>query len=122
MEVSMKFTLMISIIPLILTANNEMELFYLKNACNACHGMYGEGMGASPRLQGKKEAVLLRRLKDLQKGKTRSAFGTIMISFAKSLDENQTIDMAKYLSTMKKVIPKERYEHDSFDNTGDGSS
>jgi len=45
-----------------------------------------------------------------------------MISFAKSLDENETAMMAKYLSTMKKTIPKERYEHDSFDNTGDGSS
>jgi len=45
-----------------------------------------------------------------------------MISFAKSLDENETAMMAKYLSTMKKTIPKERYEHDSFNNTGDGSS
>ena len=79
-------------------------------------------MGGSPRLQGQREDVLLRRLKDLQNGKTRSAFGTIMISFAKSLDENETVMMAKYLSTMKKTIPKERYEHDSFDNTGDGSS
>ena len=118
----MKHTIILIAIPMILSANNNMETLYLQNACNACHGMYGEGMGASPRLQGKKEALLLRRLKDLQRGKTRSAFGTIMISFAKSLDENQTIEMAKYLSTMKKVIPKERYEHDSFDNTGDGSS
>jgi len=119
----MKKTILIfTLLGIGLFAGEEMELFYLKNACNACHGMYGEGMGASPRLQGQKEAVLLRRLKDLQKGKTRSAFGTIMVSFAKSLDENQTIEMAKYLSTLKKVIPKERYEHDSFDNTGDGSS
>jgi len=107
---------------LILSASSDMESLYLQNACNSCHGMYGEGMGASPRLQGKTKEVLLRRLKDLQQGKTRSAFGSIMISFAKSLDENQTIEMAKYLSTMKRVIPKERYEHDSFDNTGDGSS
>jgi len=84
--------------------------------------MYGEGMGASPRLQGQKEAVLLRRLKDLQKGKTRTAFGTIMISFAQSLDENETAEMAKYLSSMKKIIPKDRYEMDNDDNTGDGSS
>ena len=118
----MKSIFALSFISLFLSANSEMELLYLQNACNACHGMYGEGMGASPRLQGQKEAVLIRRLKDLQQGKTRSAFGTIMISFAKSLDENQTSEMAKYLSTMKKVIPKERYEHDSFDNTGDGSS
>lgn len=118
----MKQLILLPVTSFILFASNDMESLYLQNACNACHGMYGEGMGASPRLQGQKEAVLLRRLKDLQRGKTRSAFGTIMISFAKSLDENQTIEMAKYLSTLKKVIPKERYEHDSFDNTGDGSS
>lgn len=117
-----KTLLLFTLLGTALFANEEMETLYLKNACNACHGIYGEGMGASPRLQGQKEAVLLRRLKDLQHGKTRSAFGSIMISFAKSLDENQTMEMAKYLSSMKKVIPKERYEHDSFDNTGDGSS
>ena len=71
------------------SANSDMEALYLKNGCNGCHGMYGEGMGASPRLQGIREHVLLRRLKDLQNGKTRSAFGTIMISFAKALDENR---------------------------------
>jgi len=118
----MKKVLLLTTLTLTLYASDAMEAFYLQNACNACHGMYGEGMGASPRLQGQKEAVLLRRLKNLRKGKTRSAFGTIMISFAKSLDENQTIEMAKYLSTMKKVIPKDRYELESDDNTGDGSS
>ncbi|HIP18203.1 MAG TPA: c-type cytochrome [Sulfurovum sp.] len=118
----MKKQLLIPLFGMTMFAHADMATLYLKNACNSCHGMYGEGMGASPRLQGQREEVLLRRLKDLQNGKTRSAFGTIMISFAKSLDENETIEMAKYLSTMKKVIPKERYEHDSFDNTGDGSS
>jgi len=118
----MKQLFFLSVTSLILFAAGDMESLYLKNACNSCHGMYGEGMGASPRLQGQREEVLLRRLKDLQKGKTRSAFGSIMISFAKSLDENQTIEMAKYLSKLKKVIPEERYENDSFDNTGDGSS
>ena len=118
----MKYSIILIGIPFILSANAEMESLYLKNACNSCHGMYAEGMGASPRLQGKKEVVLLRSLKNLQKGKTKSAFGSIMISFAKTLDENQTIQMAKYLSSLKKIIPKERYELDAYDNTGDGSS
>lgn len=83
--------------------------------------MYGEGMGASPRLQGKREAVLLRRLKDLQNGKTRSAFGTIMISFAKALDENQTIQMAKYLSNLKTQVNDDRYEIE-YTPEGDGGS
>ena len=118
----MKKLLLFSAFSMTLYASGDMATLYLKNACNACHGIYGEGMGATPRLQGQREDVLLRRLKDLQQGKTRSAFGTIMVSFAKSLDENQTIEMAKYLSKMKKIIPKDRYELDSYDNTGDGSS
>jgi len=117
----MKKLLLLSTFSLILFAAEDMRSLYLKNACNSCHGMYGEGIGAAPRLQGQREDVLLRRLKDLQRGKTRSAFGTIMISFAKSLDENQTVEMAKYLSTMKKIIPKDRYEMED-DNAGDGTS
>ena len=98
-----------------------MEALYLKNACNSCHGMYGEGIGASPRLQGIREPILLRRLKDLQQGKTRSAFGSIMISFAKSLDENQTKEMANYLSTLETKIDDERYDIE-YDPAGDGGS
>ena len=103
------------------TNNERMEMLYLKNACNSCHGIYGEGMGATPRLQGKKEAILLRRLKALQQGKTRSAFGGVMVSFAKALDENQTIEMAKYLSTLTTKIDANRYEIE-YDPAGDGGS
>jgi cytochrome c553 len=102
-------------------ANSEMETLYLKNACNSCHGMYGEGMGASPRLQGVREEILLRRLKDLQAGKPRTAFGSIMISFAKILDENQTKEMAKYLSNLKTNVDDERYDIE-YDPAGDGGS
>lgn len=98
-----------------------MEIIYLKNACNSCHGMYGEGMGASPRLQGVPEHKLLRRLKDLQNGKTRSAFGSVMISFAKALNENETREMAKYLSNLKTNIDDERYDIE-YDPAGDGGS
>lgn len=83
--------------------------------------MYAEGMGATPRLQGVKEEILLERLKNLQQGKPRTAFGTIMISFAKALDENQTIAMAKYLSTLKTTESEEKYELE-FDQAGDGGS
>ncbi len=78
-------------------------------------------MGASPRLQGVREHVLLRRLKDLQNGKTRSAFGTIMISFAKALDENQTKQMAKYLSNLETKVDEDRYEIE-YEPAGDGGS
>ncbi len=117
----MKQLLVLFTLTCTLFASNSSEILYLKNACNACHGMYGEGMGASPRLQGVREDVLLRRLKDLQQGKTRTAFGSIMISFAKSLDENQTIEMAKYLSTIKTTVNEDRYEIE-YDSAGDGGS
>jgi cytochrome c553 len=99
----------------------SMENLYLKNACNSCHGMYGEGMGASPRLQGVREEILLRRFKDLQQGKSRTANGGIMVSFAKALDENQTRQMAKYLSNLKTKIDDDRYDIE-YDPAGDGGS
>ncbi|AKF24446.1 cytochrome C [Sulfurovum lithotrophicum] len=106
---------------LILHAETMSEV-YLKNGCHGCHGLYGEGIGATPRLQGQREEVLLKKLKDLQNGKTRTAFGNVMISFAKNLDENQTLEMAKYLSTLKRTEQDEVYELDYDDNAGDGSS
>lgn len=120
-KIYLKNILLFSILPIALHANNPMEILYLKNACNSCHGMYGEGMGATPRLQGVKESILLRRLKDLQQGKTRTAFGTIMISFAKSLDDNQTIEMAKYLSQLETKIDEDRYDEE-YDPNDDGGS
>lgn len=102
-------------------ATSDMEQIYLKNACNSCHGMYAEGMGSAPRLQGRKEKVLLERLKDLQQGKTRTSAGAVMISFAKSLDKNQTIQMAKYLSTLKTVVAEDRYD-EAYDPNDDGGS
>lgn len=117
----MKKILLFTALSLSSYANNAMEMLYLKNACNSCHGMYGEGMGASPRLQGMREDVLFRRLKDLQNGKTRSAFGTIMISFAKALDENETREMAKYLSNLTTKVEEGRYEIE-YEPAGDGGS
>lgn len=99
----------------------DMESLYLKNACNSCHGMYGEGMGASPRIQGIPKNILLGRLKELQQGKTRSAFGAVMISFAKALDANQTVEMAEYLSNLKTKVNDDRYDIE-YESSGDGGS
>nr|MCH9740565.1 c-type cytochrome [Campylobacterota bacterium] len=90
----------------------DSATLYLKNACNSCHGIYGEGIGSSPKIQGQRADVLLKRLKALQAGKPRTAFGGVMVSFAKSLDENQTIEMAKYLSELKPNENDERYDEE----------
>jgi cytochrome c553 len=107
----------------VITLQADIGQVYMKNGCSSCHGIYGEGIGASPRLQGQREDVLRKRLYDLKNGKTRSAFGTIMISFAQGLSNAQIDAMARWLSTLKKVEPEEKYELDNyFDNTGDGAS
>jgi cytochrome c553 len=99
------------------------ESVYFKNGCNGCHGNYAEGMGTAPRLQGKNEHYLYERLKALREGKSRTPAGAVMISFAKTLDENQSRAMAQWLSQLKKEEPTQRYEPDDFfDNTGDGAS
>ena len=103
------------------TANSAMETYYLQNACHSCHGMYGEGIGASPKLQGVREDVLLRRLQNLQKGIVRSPSGFIMVSFAKAMDENQTVEMAKYLSNLETKVEEERYMIED-DRAGHGGS
>lgn len=89
----------------------KAEFFYLSHNCQSCHGMYGEGVSA-PRLQGVKKERLYERLKNLQAGKTRTANGSVMISFAQSMDENMTKIMATYLSTLKTPEHIEYYEQD----------
>ena len=100
--------------------DKAMQELYMKHGCSACHGIYAEGIGVTPRLMGRKASVLKERLKDLKQGKTRSAFGTIMISFAKGLSDEEIEQMAEYLSELKKVVPEERYE--LLPDEDDGSS
>ena len=102
------------------SADESMQQLYMKNGCSSCHGIYAEGIGVTPRLQGRKKEVLIRRLKDLKAGKTRSAFGTVMISFAQSLSDEEVEKIAEYLSTLKKTEPVERYELEPDED--DGSS
>lgn len=97
----------------------DAQTLYIKNGCPSCHGFYGQGIGTAPRLQDQKEETLYKRLIDLQKGITRKASGTVMISFAKSLDANQTKAMAHYLSIMKTSY-ENRLEYDyEGDDFGD---
>jgi hypothetical protein len=49
-------------------------------------------------------------------------FGNVMISFVRSLNENETIKIVKYLTILKKTEAIEAYELGYYDDTGDGSS
>jgi cytochrome c553 len=115
-----KKKILIFMLPCFIFAKDGYSL-YVENSCNSCHGMYGEGSGTSPKLQGQKEEVLLKRLKNLKAGKTRSPFGGIMVSFAKSLNDEEMVIISKYLSTLKPNKDIERYELE-YDSSGDGGS
>jgi len=94
----------------------DAQTLYIQYSCPSCHAFYGQGTNIGPRLQNQREEVLLRRLKNLQKGIIRKPNGTIMISFAKSLDENQTKVMAHYLSIIKTSYEnRELYDYDGDD-------
>jgi len=108
-------------LPLFLYGIPPAETLYFKHACNSCHGIYGETSGAVPKLQGQKEALLLQRLKNLQQGKTRTSNGSIMISFAQSLNALETKQMANYLANLKTTVDEERYDIE-YDPSGDGGS
>jgi len=100
----------------------DISLFYMQNACNSCHGIYGEGVGTTPKLQGLPKEYLIKRFKELQEGITKTPNGAIMVSFAKSLSDQQIEELATYLSTLKTIKPKNRYELYYDGNAGDGSS
>ena len=106
---------------LMLFASNDAEQLYLKNACNSCHGMYGEGIGTTPKLQGQKASDLKKRLLELKKGITKTPQGAIMISFAKQLSDEDIDMLAYYLSTLTRDDQRERYEIE-YDSSGDGGS
>ena len=99
--------------------SENASLLYFTESCNSCHGIYGEGSNSAPKIAGRSVSEIVTRLEELQAGKVRTTAGTIMISFAQTLDENQTLLMAEYLSTLEKNEEDERYESDSYD---DGSS
>jgi len=102
------------------TPNEKAEMIYLKYGCPSCHGFYGQGTSSGPRLQNKKESLLLKRLQNLQKGIIRKPNGTVMISFAQSLDENQTKAMAHYLSII--TTSNKDQEYIDYEDHANGGS
>ena len=102
-------------LPFILSASDnnktlDAQTLYLTNACPSCHGIYGQGIGTAPNITRQKPEEILKRLNELKKGNIRTIDGAIMVSFANSLDENQTLEMANYLSTLERNDDDERYD------------
>lgn len=64
-------------------------------SCAACHGMAGEGYGATPRLAGQRETYLRQQL---QAFKSRSRASTEMGRHAWDLTQQQILDIMAYLA------------------------
>ncbi len=69
-------------------------------ACVACHGPYGEGVGAIPRLGGLSYAYLKRRLEQWGQG-YHAAAGPPMPSIASKLPPELIAALASYLSFLR---------------------
>jgi len=68
-------------------------------ACAGCHGPNGEGTAAAPALAGKSEADLVQALQDFKSGKRANP---VMKSFAGTLSDQDTANVAAYYASLKK--------------------
>jgi len=69
------------------------------HACQGCHGAHGEGMAAkgNPRLAAQASGYLARQLDDFASGSRTSP---VMTPLAKSLTEQQRVDVAAYFASL----------------------
>ena len=67
--------------------------------CGGCHGANGEGNGPNPPLAGIAPDRFVQAIKDYKSGKRPSA---AMKSFAVSLDDKGTENLAAYYASLKK--------------------
>lgn len=118
----MKFILTALILSHSCLYSKDMSILYMQNGCNGCHGVYGEGMGATPKLQGLSKEYLIKCFQELRQGIAKTPNGAIMVSFAKALNDQKTNAMAEYLSTLTTLKPKNSYELHYDSNAGDVSS
>jgi cytochrome c553 len=75
---------------------------HLSQECTACHRLDGTNNGIPP-IAGWPAEMLERTLRSFQQG-TRT--NPVMVSVAKSLDDEQVRALALYWSTVPRVLPK----------------
>ena len=82
------------------SAPSVVQMDALDKSCQACHGMYGEGMPAAsaPRLAGQAADYLQKQLNDYASGARENP---IMVSFAKQLSEIQRANLATYYASQR---------------------
>jgi cytochrome c553 len=75
---------------------------HLSQECTACHRLDGVNNGIPP-IAGWPADMLERTLKSFQEGRRTNP---VMVSVAKSLDDEQVHALALYWSTVPRVLPK----------------
>jgi cytochrome c553 len=75
---------------------------HLSQECTSCHRLDGTDNGIPP-IAGWPASILERTLKSFQQG---ARTNPVMVSVAKSLDDEQVHALALYWSTVPRVLPK----------------
>ncbi len=98
------------------------EQLYNKYGCYGCHGSNAEGIGDFPKLAGKPEMFLQKRLLGYKQGTIRSNRANMMAPFAKKLSTEDIEAIAHYLSTLHtNKTTQERYYEEFVVGDSSGS-
>lgn len=103
--------------------DNLGEQLYNKNGCYGCHGSNAAGGNGFPKLAGRPEAFLKKRLLGYKNGTIHSNRANMMVPFAKKLSDKEIEAIAHYLSTLhtNKSTNEERYYEEFVVGDSSGS-
>ncbi len=90
----------------------EGEKLYTKKGCYGCHGINAEGANDFPKLSGKDENYLIKRLKAYRNEEINSNRADMMKPFAKKLSDAEIKAISKYLSSLGESKKEEYYEEE----------
>ena len=104
-------------------SNTTGEQLYTKNGCYGCHGSNAQGGNGFPKLAGKPEDFLQKRLFGYKNGTIHSNRANMMQPFAKRLSNEEIKKIAHFLSSLsqKKLFDEERYFEDYVVGDSSGS-
>ena len=76
------------------------KIRYAKN-CGNCHGPAGMGLASYPKISGKEIPYIIDRLKTYRSGKKIGSNSALMIMMAKTLTDEEIVNLAVYLKDAK---------------------
>ena len=104
-------------------AQIDGEALYTKYGCYGCHGSNAEGMSNFPKLAGKPQNYLIKKLKGYKAGTIHSNRAGTMQPFAQKLSDEEIEAIAAYLSKIKsqRERDEERYYEEFLLHDSSGS-